>query len=90
VPYGPVRCSSIAAVSLPFREICAVEMDDRVVSGVAGLAVDLGRGEFEYGGLRIKTHAEIAGTRVRIVIDIALAMLASQRAGRRRGRRPCC
>jgi hypothetical protein len=53
-----------------FREICAVEMDDGVVFNVAGLAVDLICREFEYGGLRIKTHAEIAGARVRMVIDI--------------------
>jgi hypothetical protein len=53
-----------------FREICAVEMDDGVVFGVAGLAVDLIREELEYGGLRIKTDAEIAGACVRVVIDI--------------------
>jgi hypothetical protein len=51
------------------REICAVETDDGVAFNAAGLAVDLIRGEFEYGGLRVKTDAEIAGAREH-VIDI--------------------
>jgi hypothetical protein len=53
-----------------FREICAVEADDGVIFDVEGLAVDLIREELEYGGLRIKTDATIAGARVRVVIDI--------------------
>jgi len=77
-PFRPTRDLDLLGFGDPdpqamlavFREICAVEMDDGVVFGVAGLAVDLIREELEYGGLRIKTDAEIAGTRVRVVIDI--------------------
>jgi predicted nucleotidyltransferase component of viral defense system len=53
-----------------FREICAVEMDDGVTFDVGVLEVDLIREELEYGGLRIKTYANVGGARVRIVIDI--------------------
>jgi predicted nucleotidyltransferase component of viral defense system len=53
-----------------FREICAVETDDGVVFDIAGLSIDRIREELEYGGLRIKTIANIGGARVRIVIDI--------------------
>ncbi len=65
--YGDPDSEAMLAV---FREICAVEADDGVVFDVPGLAVDLIREEHEYGGLRIKTDAAIAGTRVRVVIDI--------------------
>jgi len=65
--YGDPDAEAMLAV---FREICAVEMDDGVVFDVPGLAVDLIREEHEYGGLRIKTDAAIAGARVRVVIDI--------------------
>jgi predicted nucleotidyltransferase component of viral defense system len=53
-----------------FREVLAIEADDGVVFDVEGLAVDLIREELEYGGLRIKTDATIAGARVRIVVDV--------------------
>jgi predicted nucleotidyltransferase component of viral defense system len=53
-----------------FREFLAVPADDGVVFNVEGLAVDLIREELEYGGLRIKTDAEIAGARVRIIVDV--------------------
>jgi hypothetical protein len=66
----------------------ALERDDGVVFGVAGLAVDLIREELEYGGLRIKTDAEIAGARVRVVIDIGLATRSSRMAPR--WSCPCC
>jgi hypothetical protein len=77
-PFRPTRDLDLLGFGDPdpqamlavFREICAVEIDDGVVFDVAGLAADLIRREFEYGGLRIKTDAEIAGARVRIVIDI--------------------
>ncbi len=65
--FGDPKPDAMLAV---FREICGVEEDDGVVFDVKGLAVDLIREELEYGGLRIKTDAEIAGARVRIVIDI--------------------
>ncbi len=77
-PFRPTRDLDLLAYGDPepeamlavFREICAVEMDDGVVFDVAALAVDLIREEHEYGGLRIRTDAAIAGARVRVVIDI--------------------
>jgi hypothetical protein len=95
-PFRPTRDLDLLGFGDPdpqamlavFREICAVEMDDGVVFGVAGLAVDLIREELEYGGLRIKTDAEIAGARVRVVIDIGLATRSSRMAPR--WSCPCC
>ena len=54
-----------------FREVCSVPLDDGVVIDVAGLRVDLIREALEYGGLRLRTTATVAGARVAIVIDIA-------------------
>lgn len=65
--YGDPDPEAMLAV---IREICAVEADDGVVFDVPGLTVDLIREEHEYGGLRIKTYAAIAGARVRVLIDI--------------------
>jgi len=65
--YGDPDPQAMLAV---FREICAAQMDDGVVFDVGGLAADLIREELEYGGLRIKTDAAVAGARVRILIDI--------------------
>ena len=53
-----------------FREICGIDVDDGVTFDAEGLTIDLIRDELEYGGLRIKTTANIGGARVRIVIDI--------------------
>lgn len=53
-----------------FREICGVQMDDGVIFDTNALAIDRVRDELEYGGLRIKTNATIAGARIRIVVDI--------------------
>jgi predicted nucleotidyltransferase component of viral defense system len=77
-PFRPTRDLDLLGFGDPdpqamlaiFREICTVEIDDGVSFDVEALAVDLIREELEYGGLRIKTDAEIAGARVRIVIDI--------------------
>jgi predicted nucleotidyltransferase component of viral defense system len=77
-PFRPTRDLDLLGFGDPdpqtmleiFREICAVEADDGAVFNVEGLTVDLIREELEYGGLRLKTNAMIAGARVRIVIDI--------------------
>lgn len=53
-----------------FREICAVQIDDGVIFDTNALVIDRVRDELEYGGLRIKTNATIAGALIRIVIDI--------------------
>ncbi len=53
-----------------FREICGVAADDGVVFDIAKLEIDRIREELEYGGLRIKTNADVAGAQVRVTIDI--------------------
>lgn len=77
-PFRPTRDLDLLGFGDPdpqamlavFREICAVEIDDGVVFDANSLTVNLIREELEYGGLRIKTNAEIAGARVRVLIDI--------------------
>jgi predicted nucleotidyltransferase component of viral defense system len=77
-PFRPTRDLDLLGFGDPdpqamlavFREVLAIEADDGVVFDVEGLAVGLIREELEYGGLRIKTDAEIAGARVRIVVDV--------------------
>jgi predicted nucleotidyltransferase component of viral defense system len=53
-----------------FREICAVEVNDGVQFDMAALEIDRIRDEAEYGGLRLRTYATIAGARVRVTVDI--------------------
>jgi predicted nucleotidyltransferase component of viral defense system len=53
-----------------FREICAVDFDDAVAFDILGISVDRMRDEMEYGGLRIKTNADVDGAKVRVLIDI--------------------
>jgi hypothetical protein len=58
------------AILAAFREICAIQMDDGVEINAAGLRVSLIREALEYGGLRLRTTATVAGARVNIVVDI--------------------
>lgn len=53
-----------------FRKICAVKKDDAVVFDTKNLAIDSIRDATEYGGLRLKTTADVDGAKVRVVIDI--------------------
>jgi hypothetical protein len=53
-----------------FREICAVPASDAVTFDVQGVAVDRIREGQKYGGLRIKTTANVDGARVRVLVDI--------------------
>ena len=53
-----------------FREICAIEENDGVTFDVDALRVELIREELEYGGLRLRTTARLAGARITMVIDI--------------------
>ena len=53
-----------------FREICAIEENDGVIFDVDALRVDLIREELQYGGLRLRTTARLAGARITVVIDI--------------------
>ncbi len=53
-----------------FREVCDVVVDDGVEFDPAELRVDQIREELEYGGLRLRTVAIVAGARVHVVVDI--------------------
>ncbi len=53
-----------------FRDICSIPIDDGVIFDADALAIDRVRDELEYGGLRLKTNATIAGARIRIIVDI--------------------
>jgi predicted nucleotidyltransferase component of viral defense system len=53
-----------------FREVCDVTADDGVEFDPTELRVDQIREELEYGGLRLRTIATVAGARVNVVIDI--------------------
>lgn len=53
-----------------FRETCAVEENDGIRFDVDALRVELIREELEYGGLRLRTTAHLAGARIPIVIDV--------------------
>jgi hypothetical protein len=53
-----------------FKEICAIELDDGIAFDIANLEIGFIRDEMEYGGLRLKTTATVAGARIRVVIDV--------------------
>jgi hypothetical protein len=53
-----------------FHEVCAIRLDDGVDIDAAGLRVNLIREAMEYGGLRLRTTAAVAGARTNIVVDI--------------------
>jgi predicted nucleotidyltransferase component of viral defense system len=53
-----------------FRSILAKDANDGVSFDIAALRVDRIREELEYGGLRMRTTATIAGARIAITIDI--------------------
>lgn len=53
-----------------FREICSIALGDGIAFDVEGLRVELIREELDYGGLRLRTTAQISGARITVVIDI--------------------
>jgi predicted nucleotidyltransferase component of viral defense system len=53
-----------------FREIARIAADDGLTFDTESLRVDLIREDLEYGGLRLRTNAALAGARIGIVIDI--------------------
>lgn len=54
-----------------FRSICAVPVDDDGIQfDIAGLRVEQIREELAYGGLRLRTTANLAGARINVVIDV--------------------
>lgn len=65
--YGDSAPEPMLAV---FREICAIDENDGIIFNVDALRVELIREELEYGGLRLRTTALLAGARITVVIDI--------------------
>ncbi|MBN9460866.1 MAG: nucleotidyl transferase AbiEii/AbiGii toxin family protein [Burkholderiales bacterium] len=65
--YGDPAPESMVAT---FREICAIGFDDGITFDVDGLRAEPIREELDYGGLRLRTTAQLAGARITIVIDI--------------------
>ena len=53
-----------------FREICAIETDDGIAFDISTLRVELIREALAYGGLRLRTTAQLAGARITVFIDI--------------------
>lgn len=62
--------SSVEAIRLIFREVCEIQADDGVTFRTGTIRVEPIREELEYGGIRVRTIAEIAGARVTSVIDV--------------------
>ena len=77
-PHRPTRDLDLLGLGDPdpagmitaFREICSVEASDAVTFDIPGITVDRIRDEAEYGGLRIKTTADVDGAKVRVLVDI--------------------
>src|ERR1700744_5982322 len=53
-----------------FQEICALDAGDAGIFDVDDIVVDRIRDEMEYGGLRIKSTADVDGAQVRVLVDI--------------------
>lgn len=65
--YGDPAPEPMLAV---FKEICAIKENDGIQFDVDALRIDLIREQLEYGGLRLRTTARLAGARITVVIDI--------------------
>lgn len=65
--YGDPAPEPMLAV---FKEICAIKENDGILFDVDALRIDLIREQLEYGGLRLRTTARLAGARIAVVIDI--------------------
>jgi Nucleotidyl transferase AbiEii toxin, Type IV TA system len=64
--------NSPEAIGGAFRAICAEPAeDDGVLFDVDGLNAEPIREDLEYGGVRVRTHATIAGARIPIQVDVA-------------------
>lgn len=58
------------AMLATFRDILAQDAGDGVQFDVGALRLDRIREELEYGGLRLRTTAEISGARINVMVDI--------------------
>ena len=77
-PFRPTRDLDLLGFGDPeadgmlkiFKEICGASGEDGVEFDAGNLLVDRIREDLEYGGLRLRTTADIGGTRVPVSIDI--------------------
>jgi predicted nucleotidyltransferase component of viral defense system len=53
-----------------FREVCGMPMDDGITFEVDNLRIERIREELEYGGLRLRTVANLSRARINVVIDV--------------------
>ena len=53
-----------------FREVCGMPADDGITFEVDNLRIERIREELEYGGLRLRTVANLSRARINVVIDV--------------------
>lgn len=78
LPFRPTRDLDLLGFGDPdpeamlsiFRGICSIELDDGVQFNAQGLRIHRIREDNEYGGLRLKTIATLAGARVSVTVDV--------------------
>jgi predicted nucleotidyltransferase component of viral defense system len=77
-PFRPTRDLDLAGfgyddpagIRKMFQEILSIPADDGIIFDVAGVSVEPIREANAYGGLRLETHAHLAGARLKIQVDI--------------------
>ena len=65
--FGDSAEESILSV---FREVCGMSMDDGITFEIDNLRIERIREELEYGGLRLRTVANLSRARINVVIDV--------------------
>ena len=65
--FGDFSEESILSV---FREVCGMPADDGITFEVDNLRIERIREELEYGGLRLRTIANLSHARINVVIDV--------------------
>ncbi len=65
--FGDSAEESILSV---FREVCGMPADDGITFEVDNLRIERIREELEYGGLRLRTVANLSRERINVVIDV--------------------
>ena len=53
-----------------FREVCAMPADDGITFQADNLRIERIREELEYGGLRLRTVANLSRERIKVVVDV--------------------
>ncbi|MGO9265566.1 MAG: nucleotidyl transferase AbiEii/AbiGii toxin family protein [Candidatus Binataceae bacterium] len=62
--------SSEESILSVFREVCGMPADDGITFEVDNLRIERIREELEYGGLRLRTVANLSRARINVVIDV--------------------